>query len=504
MKIKKQMEWRGSMELFIIIIALIFISRRKIFKFKIFNHSIKDVLGYKYNTSAYYWRELTEKDLLAQINNGLNIHYIDGDCSALMYAVIYKANIEVIKVLIYSGVDINFKSNNGDTVLCTAVENGNMEVIKLLVENNADINVKNNDGITLLMKSVNNFEVFKYLHDKGLSLKNIDFKGNSLLFHACCPKYGVYNKTPNKKVIEYILNTKIDINYTNNNGESVLIYITKNSDSFLSKSLNVEIVKMLLKRDIDINIKDNNGCNVFIYAIGNYFSGIFEVLTENFDDMSFNIKDYNYKNLLMYSVGGLNLEYVKFLLGSDLDINAQDNNGKTALMYATEGSRKKEVIPMLLDAGADVNIVDNEGKTVLHHEVGMNPRDNIIKDMISKGIDVNVKDNEGRDALLYMLSRKVESSSSLYIAEILLENGANINTINSDGDSLLTLELKRSEIEATKLDKISGNYFYCRDTHIKFFIKHGIDIDIANKQGKKPLDYLRVNSSIYDIITNGK
>ena len=46
------------------------------------------------------------------------------------------------------------------------------------------------------------------------------------------------------------------------------------------------------------------------------------------------------------------------------DVNAQDNNGKTALMYAFEVGNSG-IAEMLIKAGADVNAKDNDGRTVL-------------------------------------------------------------------------------------------------------------------------------------------
>ena len=45
------------------------------------------------------------------------------------------------------------------------------------------------------------------------------------------------------------------------------------------------------------------------------------------------------------------------------DVNAQDNAGKTALMYATEAGRTKTA-KLLLEADANTELADRRGKTV--------------------------------------------------------------------------------------------------------------------------------------------
>lgn len=47
-----------------------------------------------------------------------------------------------------------------------------------------------------------------------------------------------------------------------------------------------------------------------------------------------------------------------------VDINATDNNGMTALMWAARNGRK-EVVPVLLEKSADVNARDRQGKNAL-------------------------------------------------------------------------------------------------------------------------------------------
>ena len=51
------------------------------------------------------------------------------------------------------------------------------------------------------------------------------------------------------------------------------------------------------------------------------------------------------------------------LLKQCAEINEVDEKGYSALYYA----RKKETVTALLDAGIDINHQNNEGKTILHY-----------------------------------------------------------------------------------------------------------------------------------------
>jgi ankyrin repeat protein len=50
-----------------------------------------------------------------------------------------------------------------------------------------------------------------------------------------------------------------------------------------------------------------------------------------------------------------------------IDVNAQDNEGQTALHIATACDHTS-IIKLLIDAGADVNIVDVHGNVAQHHK----------------------------------------------------------------------------------------------------------------------------------------
>jgi uncharacterized protein len=65
-----------------------------------------------------------------------------------------------------------------------------------------------------------------------------------------------------------------------------------------------------------------------------------------------------------------NVELVKMLLDKTKDVNVQEKNGSTLLIYAAKSQKmppdtQKEIIKMLLDKGADKKLKDKDGKTAL-------------------------------------------------------------------------------------------------------------------------------------------
>ncbi|MBR1604047.1 MAG: ankyrin repeat domain-containing protein, partial [Synergistaceae bacterium] len=58
-----------------------------------------------------------------------------------------------------------------------------------------------------------------------------------------------------------------------------------------------------------------------------------------------------------------NPEVIKLLIDAGADVNARNEDGKTALMAAARYNQNPEVIETLVDVGADVNARNEDGET---------------------------------------------------------------------------------------------------------------------------------------------
>ena len=56
---------------------------------------------------------------------------------------------------------------------------------------------------------------------------------------------------------------------------------------------------------------------------------------------------------------------IKAAIKNGADVNARDEDGSTALMYAVVLNTNPDVIKALIAAGADINAKDEEGRTAL-------------------------------------------------------------------------------------------------------------------------------------------
>jgi ankyrin repeat protein len=138
-----------------------------------------------------------------------------------------------------------------------------------------------------------------------------------------------------------------------------------------------------------------------------------------------NAQDKDGKSVLMWAVDGQfhrqrssSPEVVGALLAAGCNANAKDNHGQVALMWGLRGAEAFElnraVLATLLDGGADVNARNNRGMTPLMvflevtESVGPSVDDarEIVKLLIAKRADVNAVDGSGKTVLAWAAGKE--------------------------------------------------------------------------------------------------
>ena len=152
----------------------------------------------------------------------------------------------------------------------------------------------------------------------------------------------------------------------------------------------------------------------------------------------------------------LNLTYIEQLLNDGADVNARDNDGNTALMYATEQSNIYteyfDVVALLLNEGADVTKPNDEGKTALSFMEKDGKGKYIIKKMLDN-TDVNEKLDDSNENTILILAAMNNHSE---VVKYLLKNGANKTITNNEGKTALDMakKLQTTNESAKKILKL--------------------------------------------------
>jgi ankyrin repeat protein len=181
------------------------------------------------------------------------------------------------------------------------------------------------------------------------------------------------------------------------------------------------------------------------------------------------------------AVIGKNLEIIEQLLQKKVDVNAKDKEGDTALQLATEHN-SIPVVKLLLKYGADAREhkeipgeISSDGRqakgwqeTPLLHALEYGYLE-LAQILIENGADVNVRNRNQASPLQLATGRY----GYFKIVGLLVAKGADINAQDSFGNTALftTISSKTASTFSTS----------------KFLIQRGAKVNIANTSGQTPL-----------------
>ena len=300
-----------------------------------------------------------------------------------------RGNKKIVEALLRSGANANAKDLNGKTPLYRGVTKGGKDLVELLLRNGVEVNEKDSNGNTPLLGAV--------------------ARGN-------------------KGIVEVLLRNGADVNEKDRYGNTPL-HRAVNQD-------NQEIVAILLSNGADANAKGKGGETPLDRAkmIGN--KATIALLSKNLVQAD--------KVLLLRTKERESEREVAKLSSEDVDINAKDKDGNTALHIAVAQGNKKEV-EVLLSKGADVNAKDKLGNMPLHRALARRSRE-IIELLLSRGAHVNAKDQNNNTAL-----HRAVVAANRDLVEVLLSYGADANTKGKDGDTPLGQAVEKGYIDIIAL-----------------------------------------------------
>ena len=220
----------------------------------------------------------------------------------------------------------NVRYPGGDSALHCALKNARI-LVMILLDRGVDVNVRGEEGLTPLQIAVGTNDlddVFRLLRQSRLDI--VDDLGNNV-FHTA-----VMSMTPSALRLVLDRHPPVNLlNARNNEGDTPILAAVR-SARLRAKDL----LEMLIVAGANPALPDKQGLSPLMSAASRGRSDVVAVL-------------------LQYS--------------SVSDVNAVDDNKRTALMHTVlgpgENSSRADVVRLLLDAGADMNAQDASGQTAL-------------------------------------------------------------------------------------------------------------------------------------------
>ena len=327
---------------------------------------------------------------------------------------------DIIPALQRKGIPPYFNWRNKTLLMRAAEYTSNPDVINVLMQNAARFSRENHAQIALLSAASHNsnVDIVKYLINSGANVNARDKFGQTLLMEAVA-------SNPNVNVIKLLIDSGAQINAKSQRGWTALM-------SAAWSNPNPDVIKVLINAGANIDDKDEDGNTALIKAADK-------------DDMEYVYDPINkaqtYVHVIRPGKSPYRLDAIKVLIAEGANVNAQNKQGKTALINAAFATDDIEIIKVLLKAGANVNICSNDGITALMQASRSDYKPDIVKALINAGANIDAQDNKGWTALMQATCNPFNSS----IVSILIEAGADPFIYNNEGKRALNYT-KNSEI----------------------------------------------------------
>jgi ankyrin repeat protein len=339
--------------------------------------------------------------------------------------------------LLAKGADVNAAEPDGTTALHWAVHRGDLDLVRRLLRAGARVNVRNDFGASPMSEAA---------------------------------------VVADPATIEALLAAGADVESPNADGQTALMVVARTSQ--------VEAARLLLKRGANVNAVERwRGQTPLMWAAAQQQPAMVGALI----------------------AAGANVNARSTVNNWERQVTAEPRaiyrpaGGLTPLLYAArEGC--VECASLLIAAGADINLADPEGISPLLMAV-INMQFDLAASLIRKGANPSKWDFWGRSPLYAAIDvntiprggrpdrPSLDRTSSLDVASMLLEAGANVNAqlklsppfrnIGNDRglDGMLTTGATPVLRAAKALDAPA----------IRVLLEHGADVTLANSRGITPI-----------------
>jgi ankyrin repeat protein len=175
---------------------------------------------------------------------------------------------------------------------------------------------------------------------------------------------------------------------------------------------------LIEKDDVDVNMKDDIGQSALHHAAYEGRDACIDLLLEH--NAGKDAKDEEGRTPLYEAARTGQKTAVRRLLKAKADATATDINGKTLLIAAIEGGKNQfeDVVQMLLKTDVDIQAQDDVGASALHF-AAMQGQDRIVEVLVKKKAPISAKDHKGKTPLDY-----ASRANNKKIIKFLLNHGA--------------------------------------------------------------------------------
>jgi ankyrin repeat protein len=225
----------------------------------------------------------------------------------------------------------------------------------------------------------------------------------------------------------------------------------------------------------------------------------------NRNDVNVDHQDNDGWTALLWASKENSIDVARLLIDRGANIEHQDNSGWTALILASR-ENSIDVARLLIDRGAYVDHPNNFEETALFFASEKNSID-FAQLLIDRGADIEHQDFIKRTPLIL-----ASTNNSIDVARLLIDRGANIDHQKKNGDTALLIATEKNSIDVARLLIDRGANIDHQDLYgytallnaslnnsidvARLLMDRGANIEHQNKNGTTALIYASTNNSI--------
>lgn len=422
-----------------------------------------------------------------QSNQALHYAAMHGDLTNMSWLLEKEANIQA-------------RNSQDATALHLAVSQGHFDITNHLLDHQVDVQARSSTGHTAVhYVPTGRSDLLRLLLAAGASVDSRSSGGHSPLFLAVAS--GDLERTT------MFLNHKADFQTT----QTCIVKFKEESFEKARTPLqlaaqqgHIEIFKLLVSGGADIHEKPESTGNLLGLAASWGHCEIVQYLLNA--GIKIEAKNDHSLTALHYAACWDQGKVIELLIYAGANIEARNKDGQTPLIFTTRKGYL-EATRILLDNGAKIQARCSRGLSAFHWAAA-DPSDKqveVMKLLLERGASIartvtSGKVDNGRLPIHY-----AALSGSQQGVKYLLDNGSDINAVDSRGVPPLHLAVQEGRIEmAQYLIKLGANIHALNNrglnvlhhatilNHLKvmdLFLKMGMDINIVDKNGWSVLHY---------------
>jgi ankyrin repeat protein len=304
----------------------------------------------------------------------------------------------VVEVLLHCGAEVGTKDKHGSSALHLAARLGHDHVVRILSDRGAPLD----DALALWLAASQGIEAdVRSLLDRGVPVDIMMDNGPTALY---CAALGGHSD-----VVRLLIDRGANIEAIANasdfaRGKTIMHVITSR---FGTHERFGQVVQLCCNAGADVNAVDHTGCTPLLLAVKN-------------------------TGLWYYVCGGARGP-LQALLDHGANIDAEDEDGLTALHHAARERLDTAVIAVLLAHRAQINTRDRRGRTSLHLAARYNSRLklDVTQLLLDHGAEINDRDSHGMTPLDHAPRANVGCTTSEMLIGLGAVEGCSIGALDA-------------------------------------------------------------------------